>query len=75
MKSAPKEIIPKTPEQEVDATAFVRIMNYREPPVVEGSVQSQEVRETSQMKTGGDTDRATNIEKDTVVDTNRQSVE
>ena len=27
------------------------------------------------MKTGGDTDRNTNVEKDTVVDTNRQSVD
>lgn len=75
VQSAPKEVIPKTPEQEVDATAFVRIQNYRDPPVIEGSVQSQEVRETSQMKTGGDTDRVTNVEKDTVVETNRQSVE
>jgi len=39
-KSAPREVVQKTPEQEVEATAFVRIQNYREPPVIEGSVQS-----------------------------------
>ena len=39
-KSAPREVVHKTPEQEVEATAFVRIQNYRDPPVIEGSVQS-----------------------------------
>ena len=75
MKSAPKEIVPKNVESEVNATAFVRVMNYRDPPVIEGSVQSQDVRENSQMKTGGETERLTNLEKETVVETNRQSVE
>ena len=70
MKS-PKPVEKADPDA-LEQTAYIRIQNYKEPPLIEGDVASQDGnREGS--KTEGDTARG--ADKETVLETQRQSVE